>query len=89
MYRSSNPAVKFNLDNDNFVVDFGPLFEISGSDIEIYRGDYAVKPEFTEQKLPTKNKLLTDDVSVMAIEVQRVSNTSGGRTVYIGGLING
>lgn len=89
MYRSSNPAVKFNLDNDNFVVDFGPLFEISGSDIEIYRGDYIVEPDFTEQVLATKNKMLTDNVKVSAIEVQRVSNTSGGRTVYIGGLING
>lgn len=89
MYRSSNPAVKFTLDNNNFVVDFGPLFEISGSDIEIYRGDYIVEPDFTEQVLATKNKMLTDNVKVSAIEVQRVSNTSGGRTVYIGGLISG
>lgn len=89
MYRSSNPAVKFTLDNNNFVVDFGPLFEISASDAEVYRGDYIVEPDFTEQVLATKNKMLTDNVTVKAIEVQRVSNTSGGRTVYIGGLING
>ena len=89
MYRSSNSAVKFTLDNNSFVVDFGPLFEISGSDIEIYRGDYIVEPDFTELVLATKNKMLMDNVKVSAIEVQRVSNTSGGRTVYIGGLING
>lgn len=89
MYGSSSSAVKFTLDNNSFVVDFGPLFEISGSDIEIYRGDYVVEPDFTEQVLATKNKMLMDNVKVSAIEVQRVSNTSGGRTVYIGGLING
>lgn len=89
MYRSSNSAVKFTLDNNSFVVDFGPLFEISGSDIEIYRGDYIVDPDFTEQTLYTKDKKMLNDVTVKAIEVQRVSNTSGGRTVYIGGLING
>lgn len=72
-----------------FTTDFGALHEISASDVETYRGDYIVEPDFTEQVLATKNKMLTDNVKVSAIEVQRVSNTSGGRTVYIGGLING
>ena len=82
-------AIKFTLDNNSFVADFGPIFEISGSGVEIYQGDYIVEPNFTEQVLATKNKMLTDNVKVSAIEVQRVSNTSGGRTVYIGGLVNG
>ena len=88
-FYTSEDAIKLTLDNNGFAVDFGPLFEISGSDIEIYRGDYIVEPDFTEQVLATKNKMLMDNVKVSAIEVQRVSNTSGGRTVYIGGLING
>ena len=89
MYRSSKPAVKLTLENNNFVVDFGQLFEISDSGIETYRGAYLVEPDFTEQTLCTKNKKMLNDVTVNAIEVQRVSNESGGRTVYIGGLING
>lgn len=89
MYRSSKPAVKLTLENNNFVVDFGQLFEISDSGIETYRGDYIVEPDFTEQVLATKNKMLVEDVTVNAIEVQRVSNTSGGKTVYIGGVIYG
>ena len=81
-------TVKFAL-YDSFAVDFGTIHEISDSDIEVYRGSYFVDPDFTEHVLATKNKTLTDNVSVKAIEVQRVSNTSGGRTVYIGGIING
>lgn len=89
MYRSSNSVVKLTLDNTSFVVDFGQLFEISDSGIEVYRGAYLVEPDFMEQTLYTKDKKMLNDVTVKAIEVQRVSNTSGGRTVYIGGLING
>lgn len=58
-------------------------------DAPTYTGAYEVDPKFTEKVLPTKNHLMQDDVTVNAIEVQRVSNTAGGRTVYIGGLING
>lgn len=90
-------SVKFDLlsafavafDSPEFAADFGTLHEISAADTEVYSGAYSVEPDFTEQVLATKNKMLTDDVKVSAIEVQRVSNTSGGRTVYIGGLING
>ena len=83
---------EFAVDFDSpaeFTAEFGVLHEISASDVETYRGAYLVEPDFTEQVLTTKNKMLTDNVKVSAIEVQRVSNTSGGRTVYIGGLING
>lgn len=88
MYKSTKPAENIMLEN-SFIVDFGMLYEIGPAGTEVYRGAYAVKPGFTEQVLATKNKMLTDNVKVSAIEVQRVSNTSGGRTVYIGGLING
>lgn len=54
-----------------------------------YTGDYVVKPEFQDRVLETSQKLMSSDVAVKAIEVQRVSNAAGGRTVYIGGLING
>lgn len=56
---------------------------------EEYDGDYRVIPKFTEKVLQTKNKFMKDNVSVAPIEVARVSNPSGGTTVYIGGITNG
>lgn len=56
---------------------------------EEYDGDYEVTPKFTEEVLKTKNKLMKDNVLVHPIEVARVSNPSGGTTVYIGGITNG
>lgn len=54
-----------------------------------YTGDYVVDPSFVKSTLPTKNKLLLEDVTINPIEVARVSNPSGGTTVYIGGITNG
>ena len=56
---------------------------------EEYAGDYRVIPKFTEKVLQTKNKLMKDNVSISPIEVARVTNPSGGTTVYIGGITNG
>ena len=80
-------AVDFALDPATMAVYFGEIVPID--DLPAYTGAYNVDPKFTAQKLATNGKKMRDDVTVEAIEVQRVSNTSGGRTVYIGGLING
>ena len=80
-------AVDFALDPATMAVYFGEIVPIG--DLPAYTGAYDVDPKFTVQKLATNGKKMRDDVTVEAIEVQRVSNTSGGRTVYIGGLING
>lgn len=66
----------------------GTKEEAAGSSEE-YDGDYRVIPKFTETVLKTKNKIMKDNVSVSPIEVARVSNPSGGTTVYIGGITNG
>ena len=80
-------AVDFALDPSTMAVYFGEI--VPTGDLPAYTGSYNVDPKFTAQKLATNGKKMRDDVTVEAIEVQRVSNTSGGRTVYIGGLING
>ena len=80
-------AVDFALDPATMAVYFGEI--VPTGDLPAYTGSYNVDPKFTAQKLATNGKKMRDDVTVEAIEVQRVSNTSGGRTVYIGGLING
>lgn len=56
---------------------------------EEYDGDYKVTPKFTEEVLKTKNKIMKDNVLVYPIEVARVSDPSGGTTIYIGGITNG
>lgn len=55
-------------------------------DVDLYSGDYDVSPDFTGKTLGTANKTLTDNITVKPIEVQTMSNSSGGLTVYIGGI---
>lgn len=50
---------------------------------EPYIGDYVVTPKVTEQVMPVKEKVMTDDVTILAIPYYDVSNASGGSTVYI------
>jgi hypothetical protein len=49
-----------------------------------YDGEYSITPRFYEQKLETKEKLMTDDVTVDVIPVHEVTNPAGGITVTIG-----
>lgn len=49
-----------------------------------YDGPYEVTPRFHEQTLKTKNKLMTDDVTVEVIPAHEVTNPAGGLTVTIG-----
>ena len=61
-------------------VNVASVFSDSG---EAYDGPYSVTPSVESKTLATKDKLMTDDVTVLAVPVYRVSNTSGGTTVYI------
>lgn len=49
-----------------------------------YDGDYEVTPKVIGQTLPTKDKHMTDDMTIKAIPYFSVGNNSGGDTVYIG-----
>jgi hypothetical protein len=51
---------------------------------ELYDGEYVATPKVDEQTMPTKDKVLIDDVTIKSIPFFDVSNTSGGSTVYIG-----
>ena len=48
-----------------------------------YEGDYEVTPRTVEQTMPTKEKVMLEDLTIKAIPFYNVSNTSGGSTVYI------
>lgn len=55
-----------------------------GIDAEPYEGEYIIKPTVDDQMLETKNKLMEDDVTVLAIPYFETSNIANGLTVYIG-----
>ncbi|MBQ3759273.1 MAG: hypothetical protein II876_07440 [Synergistaceae bacterium] len=57
---------------------------LSSADYLPYEGAYEVDPLTTEQKLSTKDKVLTGDIKVLGIGYHEVSNVSGGQTVTIG-----
>ncbi len=68
------PEMSFELDS-----------EFAGSfDTEPYHGDYSISPTFTSQTFDTKDKRMTDSLTVEPIRISRVSNLSGGNTVFIG-----
>lgn len=52
---------------------------------EYYCGECEVTPKVEPQKLETKDKVMTDDVTVKAIPYYEVSNPQGGVTIIIGG----
>lgn len=58
-----------------------PIVHGSG---DTYKGDYTITPKVNAQQMPTKGKIMADDVTVKEIPFFNVSNTSGGSTVYIG-----
>lgn len=99
VYRVATFELEFNLDDMSFepefdldYMSFNPEFDVivnTQGDVVPYTGDYIVDPDFATQILGTKEKYMLDNVTVNPIEVARVSNPAGGRTIYIGGEING
>lgn len=77
--------VRFQQDRQSFGADFGEiqhLTEYVGGDP--YDGEYAITPKVEAQTLPTKEKVMLDDVTIMAIPYAEVTNNSNGKTVTIG-----
>lgn len=61
-------------------------FTIDGADLEIYNGEHSVTPKIEEKvTLGTAKKILKANIVVEKIPITRVTNTSGGNTVIIGG----
>lgn len=56
----------------------------SGPSYPTYDGPYYIQPRKVEQELSTKNKLMTNDVTVEKINYVETSNLSGGTTCIIG-----
>jgi hypothetical protein len=56
-------------------------------DYEPYTGPYDISPNFEGITIATANRYLSNNITILPIQVDSVSNTSGGRTVFIGGII--
>lgn len=54
-------------------------------DIEHYDGAYDVTPLITAQVLPTRDKLMDDNVRVDMIPTREENNAAGGVTFIVGG----
>jgi hypothetical protein len=58
------------------------IFEITGG--EKYEGEYIITPRaYDDQTLETKDKVCTDEITVLKVPKYETSNVSGGKTVYI------
>lgn len=65
-----------------FAISFGSVVGVAA---EVYKGEYTVTPSVTDQLLLTKEKMMKDNMTFMAVPKQIVENPSGGQTVTIGG----
>lgn len=57
----------------------------SSTGFDLFDGSYIVDPKLEAQTMPTKGKVMGDDVTINKIPITVVSNASGGNTVIIGG----
>lgn len=76
---------EFFATDQSFDTEFGAIqksVEYVGG--ELYEGTYMVTPTTEQQTLPTKERVMVEDVTVKKIPFFCTSNTSGGNTVYIG-----
>ena len=78
----SELKVQFIQSSCNFKVDFGEVTFVRTD--ERYEGDYNVIPRVYEQILPTKDKLMLDDVTIEIIPLEKTLNLSNGYTATIG-----
>lgn len=66
-------------------IGVGGVIHIPPEDLEIYDGDTTIIPKANEQTvLPTAQKLVEDDITVMEIPFYQTTNPQGGNTIYIG-----
>ena len=77
--------INFAETTDRFALGFGEIQRVTYLEVEKYDGDYEVTPKISEQTLATKDKFMSDDVTVKAIPYAEVTNKSGGKTATIGG----
>lgn len=77
-----SPALNFSIQSPH-AINFGLDTAIVTGSGTPYTGDYIVTPKAHAQTvLPTKRKLMTDDITVLEIPYWETTNPNG-KTVYI------
>lgn len=76
------PCFRVTFKEDKMRVDFQQVQTITEVN-NPYNGEYSIRPKMDEQILPTRGRVLFEDVVVQAVPIIRTSNSSGGTTVYI------
>ena len=79
---NQNFGTEFEAVNESFFTEFGNLVNI-GQSFPKYVGEYTVTPSREIKVLETANKVLTENVTVVAIPYSEVSNLAGGKTFNI------
>ena len=74
----------YNLDmvESSYTLDLGEVIEVKYPGGDVYDGDYVVVPKTESQVLPTRSKVMANDVTVKEVPFFQTSNTYGD-TVYI------
>lgn len=65
----------------------GVVTKVVQHDLPVYTGETTVDPDFDGTVLMTAQKVVNQNITINPIQVESVSNPTGGRTVYIGGII--
>lgn len=67
--------------------EVGIVTKVVEHDLPVYTGETTVNPDFVGTVLMTAQKVVAQNITVNPIQVESVSNPTGGKTVYIGGII--
>ena len=74
-------------ESESLDIDMDMAVIVQSIEGEHYQGAYIVTPKKDEQTiLVTQNKVMDDNVTVLEIPYQSVSNLVGGTTAIIGGI---
>ena len=83
---AKTPGVKVSILSDKHNrVGIPPVVYVESNAYEKYTGSYTATPDVEPVILQTKDKVMTDDVTVFKIPLWEVANPYGGDTIYIGG----
>ena len=59
------------------------ISDISSNDLLYYAGEYTVTPKTSSQTLETRDRVMTENLTVGKIPYFEVTNTANGKTVTI------
>lgn len=71
--------------NDEINLEVTDVVVIHQGVLPYFEGPYILYPKVSEQMIDTKDKSMSDDVTVKSIPYSEVDNPYGGKTVIIGG----